>query len=145
MSSMTLNDIKDHHTIGSLTTSGTKCFIRVEGSRSDTRLVFVNNTAGKGGDVLYGGLVALGWDGDWNCLLSFKNISDMSQQSDLSPITSNPSRVCFCNDTEPDCLTVANPKTYPVWTDHHNSCSDCGTRLWNSHWLHLCKVFKYII
>ena len=115
MSSMTLNDIKDHHTIGSLTTSKTKCFIQVQGSRSDTRLVFVNNTGRKGGDVLYGGLVALGWDGDWNCLLSFKNISDMSQQSDLSPITSNPSRVCFCNDTEPDCLTVADPKTYHVY------------------------------
>ena len=34
---------------------------------------FINNTAGRGGDVLYGGLVALGYDGDWNCLLSFKN------------------------------------------------------------------------
>ena len=117
MSSMTLNDIKYHSVIGSLTTSRTKCFIQVQGSRSDTRLVFVNNTAGKGGDVLYGGLVALGWDGDWNCLLSFKNISDMTQQNGLSTITSNPSRVCFCNinDTKPDCLTVADPKTYPVY------------------------------
>ena len=90
--SMTLNDATlDYRNVGSLTTSRTACFIRVEGSRSwsDTRLVFVNNTAGKGGDVLYGGLVALGWDGDWNCLLSFKNISDMSQQSGLSTIISS--------------------------------------------------------
>ena len=114
--SMTLNDLtEDHNGVGSLTTSMTKCFIRVEGSRSDTRLVFVNNTAGKGGDVLYGGLVALGWDGDWNCLLSFKNISDMSQQSGLSTITSNPSRVCFCKDAEPDCLTVADPITHHIY------------------------------
>ena len=115
VSSMTLSDIKNKNIIGSLTTSMTKCFIRVEGNRSDTRLVFVNNTAGKGGDVLYGGLVALGWDGDWNCLLSFKNISDMSQQSGLSTITSNPSRVCFCKDAGPDCLTVADPKTYHIY------------------------------
>ena len=115
VSSMTLSDIKNYNSIGSLTTSMTKCFIHVEGSRSDTRLVFINNTAGKGGDVLYGGLVALGWDGDWNCLLSFKNISDMSQQSGLSTITSNPSRVCLCKDAEPDCLTVADPTTHHIY------------------------------
>ena len=115
MSSMTLNDLKDHNRVGSLTTSRTECFIHVQGSRFDTRLVFINNTAGKGGDVLYGGLVALGWDGDWNCLLSFKNISDMSQQNGLSTITSNPSRVCFCKGAEPDCLTVADPKTHHIY------------------------------
>ena len=52
VSSMTLNE--DHNGVGSLTTSKTECFIRVECSRSDTRLVFVNNTAEKGGDVLFG-------------------------------------------------------------------------------------------
>ena len=118
VTSMTLYDILtflDDYTVGSLTTSRTECFIRVEGSRSDMRLVFVNNTAGKGGDVLYGGLVALGWDDGWNCLLSFKNISDMSQQSGLSTITSNPSRICFCKDAEPDCLTVADPITHHIY------------------------------
>ena len=115
MSSMTVSDIKNENIIGSLTTSMTKYFIRVEGSRSDTRLVFMNNTAWKGEDVLYEGLVALGWDGDWNCLLSFKNISDMSQQSGLSTITSNASRVCFCKDAEPDCLTVADPITHHIY------------------------------
>ena len=43
-----------------------------------TRNVVTNNTAEEGGDVLYGGLVAAGYDGDWNCLLSFKNVSDMT-------------------------------------------------------------------
>ena len=104
----------------SLITSRTECFVSVEGSRSHTRLTFINNTAGKGGDVLYGGLVALGYDGDWNCLLSFKNISDMSQQSGLSLISSAPSRVCLCNEAgQPDCLTVADPTTrimYPGQT-----------------------------
>ena len=59
--------------------------------------------------------MALGYDGDWNCLLSFKNISDMSQQSGLSPISSAPSRVCLCNETgQPDSLTVADPTTYVI-------------------------------
>ena len=101
-------------------TSRTQCFVNVEGSRSHTQLIFINNTAGRGGDVLYGGLEALGYDGDWNCLLSFKNISNMSQQSGLSRISSAPSRVCLCNETgQPDCLTVADPTTrvmYPGQT-----------------------------
>ena len=124
--SMSLQDIiqssqNDYYDIdGSLIISRTECFVRVEGSRSHARLTFINNTAGKGGDVLYGGLVKLGYDGDWNCLLSFKNISDISQQSGLSLISSAPSRVCLCNETgQPDCLTVADPTTrvmYPGQT-----------------------------
>ena len=101
---------------GTLSTSRTECFVRVEGSRSHSRLTFINNTAGKGGGVLYGGLVALGYDGDWNCLLSFKNISNMSQQSGLSLISSAPAQVCLCNETgQPDCLTVADPTTRVVY------------------------------
>ena len=117
--SMSLQDILVHFQISSVITSRTQCFVHVEGSRSHTQLTFINNTAGRG-DVLYGGLVALGYDGDWNCLLSFKNISDMSQQSGLSRISSAPSRVCLCNETgQPDCLTVADPTTrvmYPGQT-----------------------------
>ena len=67
----------------------TTCFLNVKGSRLHTRLTFVNNTARKGGDIIYGGLVALGWDSDWNCLNSFKNSSNISQTS-LSLITSAP-------------------------------------------------------
>ena len=84
-----------------------------------TRLTFINNTAESGGDILYGGLVATGYDGDWNCLLSFENISDMTRQSSEMPsrhITSDPSRVCICHDTRPDCLIVVDTEehfTYP--------------------------------
>ena len=115
--SMSLQDIMEYNQgDGSLIVSRTECFVRVEGSRSHARLTFINNTAGLGGDVLYGGLVALGYDGDWNCLLSFKNISDMSQQSGLSLISSDPSRVCLCNETgQPDCLTVADPTTRVIY------------------------------
>ena len=122
--SMSLQDIIQYNGGGSLITSRTECFVHVEGGNliSHARLTFINNTAGRGGDVLYGGLVALGYDGDWNCLLRFKNISDMSQQSGLSLISSTPSRVCLCNETgQPDCLTVADPTThviYPGWHSH---------------------------
>ena len=100
-------------------TSHTNCFLRVNGSRDvSARLTFINNTAEKGGDVLYGGLVAAGYDGDWNCLLSFKNISDMTGQSHEEPfrrITSEPSRVCLCGETGPDCLVVDNPTSYSLY------------------------------
>ena len=96
---------------GSLITSRTACFVHVEGSRSHARFIFINNTAGRGGDVLYEKLVALGYDGDWNCLLRFKNISNMSQQSGISLISSASSQVCLCNETgQPDCLKVADPQ-----------------------------------
>ena len=116
--SISLQDIIQYNGGGSLITSKTECFVNVEGSclRLHARLTFINNTAGRGGDVLYGGLVALGYDGDWNCLLSFKNISYMSQQSGLSLISSDPSRVCLCNETgQPDCLTVADPTTRVIY------------------------------
>ena len=114
--SMSLQDIIFDINKGTLITSRTECFIHAEGSRSYAQFTFINNTAGKGGDVLYGGLVSLGYDGDWNCLLSFKNISDMSQQSGLSRISSAPSRVCLCNETgQPDCLTVADPTTRVIY------------------------------
>ena len=105
-----------YKSVGSLITSRTACFVHVEGSRSHARFTFINNTAGRGGDVLYGELVALGYDGDWNCLLSFKNVSNMSQQSGLSLISSTPSRVCLCNETgQLDCLTVADPTTRNIY------------------------------
>ena len=107
--SLNVRDILDGNQLGSLSTSETKCFVQVEGNRSHTRLTFITNTAEKGGDVLYGGLVALSWDGNWNCLLNFKNISNMSDLESLSTISSAPSRVCICNETGPNCLTVVDP------------------------------------
>ena len=80
-----------------------------------THLTFINNTAVEGGDVVYGGLIAAGYDGDWNCLLSFKNISDMMDQSSVSQITSVPSRVCLCHDTSPDCLIVVDPTSHNLY------------------------------
>ena len=69
---LTLDDFLKKNHIGSVIATHTECFLYVEGSKSQKRLEFVNNTEGKGGDVLYGGLVALGWDEDWNCLFVYK-------------------------------------------------------------------------
>ena len=100
----------------SFITSGTHCFIQVAGTRSNTaHLTFINNTAVEGGDVVYGGQVAAGYDGDWNCLLSFKNISDMTDQSSVKQITSAPSRVCPCHNTSPDCLIVVDPTIHTLY------------------------------
>ena len=113
---LTLDDLLFANPIGSVIATHTECFLHVEGSKSQKRLEFVNNTAGKGGDVLYGGLVALGWDEDWNCLFTFKNTSVFTEQSSLSLVSSTPSRVCVCNSTgHPDCLTVADPVTHTMY------------------------------
>ena len=91
------------------------CFLETQGSRSQTKLTFSNNSAGEGGDILYGGHVLYGMDGEWNCLQSFRDISSMSQ-SGLSLITSDPSRVCLCNENgEPDCLIVADPAPHSIY------------------------------
>ena len=95
--------------------SASTCFLNTEGSRSQTRFTFANNSAGKGGDILYGGQVAFGFDGDWNCLDSFKNISNILQDG-LSLISSDPSRVCLCNETgQPDCLVLADPTLHTAY------------------------------
>ena len=91
------------------------CFLRTQGKRSQTRFTFANNSAGKGGDIIYGGQVALGLDGKQNCIDSFKNISNISQNG-LSLISSDPSRVCLCNKTgQPDCLVIVDSTPHTVY------------------------------
>ena len=59
--------------------------------------------------------MALGVNGNWNCLEGFSNISNISQNG-LSLITSDPSRVCLCNETgQPDCLTLVDPTPHSIY------------------------------
>ena len=91
------------------------CFLNTEESRSQTVFTFANTSAGKGGDILYGGHVAFGLDGKWNCLDKFKDVSNISQNG-LSIISSDPSRVCLCNETgQPDCLAIVDPTPHTVY------------------------------
>ena len=94
------------------TISYRKCFLNTPVDRSQINFIFLNNSAGTGGDILYGGQVAFALDGHWNCLESFENISTVSvYQNDFSAISSNPSRVCFCNELRvPDCVKFLDKK-----------------------------------
>ena len=56
-----------------------------------------------------------GLDRDWNCIYSFKNISNMSQVG-LSVVSSDPLRVCLCNGSgQPDCLIQVDPTPHTVY------------------------------
>ena len=96
------------------------CFLHVVGKRERPRLTFRGNWAGKGGDVLYGGHLAIGPNGvPANCLQRFWNISEIAQTG-LSLVASEPSRVCLCNSSGyPDCLILTQDEkhlTYPGQT-----------------------------
>ena len=78
--------------------------------------IFINNSAGNGGDVVYGGHMGLANAAyGSNCLTQFKQVSVINQTNTMSVISSQPSRVCLCNSTgQPDCLTIFHSHTvYP--------------------------------
>ena len=90
------------------------CFLHVK-DRSELRFHFLNNSAGVGGDILYGGQVMFSLDEDWNCLESFKNISHMPQNC-TSLISSDPSRVCLCSEAGlQDCMLVFHHMPTPFY------------------------------
>ena len=92
----------------------TECFIQVEGGYTQHHLTFLNNTAGLGGNELYGGGLQYACNdnckglpqrrGD-TCLSEFLTVSDIKNTT-LSYISSDPSRVCLCVDEKPDCLHI---------------------------------------
>ena len=102
-----------------------KCFLNTPVDRSQIQFTFVNNSAGMGGDMLYGGQIAFALDGNWNCLESFENISiKTAHQNDLSSISSNPSRVCFCSESRiPDCMIFSDTKTHSFYPGQNVSIS----------------------
>ena len=93
------------------------CFFQLpsQSSPTNTSLTFANNTARSAGDILYGG-----WVDFCNCagkpgvdvfdaLFHFQKLS-----SQLSAVSSNPTRVCLCTDGYPDChITQYNVTAYP--------------------------------
>ena len=94
------------------------CFL--EANTSQKSLLFINNSAGQGGDVLYGGNLEMecltqSHTCVESCLTLFKNISDISPCTSLSKISSDPSRVCLCNTHDkPDCSIVSEDQSlYP--------------------------------
>ena len=93
--------------------SRSPCFLKVEDKSNTAGLIFKDNTAGQGGDVLYGGSLGEACTSNRSnakyrcnsCLQVFHNISKISPKT-LSSITSDPSRVCFCINNHPDCFVL---------------------------------------
>ena len=94
-----------------------ECFLQMEGNAASKMLIFENNVARHGGDVLYGGSLGRGcidrgavekWECLSNCLLYFKSISQIQNLNKSSSlIASDGIGVCLCNSSgEPDCLSV---------------------------------------
>ena len=92
------------------------CFLRTQMDNSSTQnFIFSNNSAGKGGDILYGGHVAYGVNNNKNCMDTFKDISNISETS-LSLISSDPLRVCLCNQSGlPDCMILDDPTPHSIY------------------------------
>ena len=93
------------------------CFLKIDGTSIQTRFTFVNNSAGKGGDILYGGKILFGLEETThlNCLESLHRVSNILQNG-LSLISSEPLRACLCNESgHPDCLLLDDPKPHSIY------------------------------
>ena len=83
-----------------------QCFLQYD---LDGRLTFINNSAGQGGDVLYGnmpGEVHPSYNKTISCQSAFDEVSNIEPNT-LSKIASDPIRVCICNESKPDCRTFS--------------------------------------
>ena len=108
-----------------------ECFLQVEQADLHKRLVFVNSSAGQGGDALYGRTLGYSpWPRNYslncsslfdednddcsvvelsneyinyaNCSFVFAAVSSITPNT-LSQVASNPVRVCICNNSTPEC------------------------------------------
>ena len=103
---------------------GNECFLHIHGERNRSYLTFNGNSAGKAGDVLYGGHLSIGLNGiKSNCLQNFWNAADILQDG-LSTIASEASRVCLCNSSGiPDCLKIIDWRRHKIFPGQSISVS----------------------
>ena len=94
-----------------------KCFYSIQCySDSYPNISFENNAAIVAGSTIYGGLVDLCYTGSIGFQKAFHVLGNVSG---LSQISSNPYRVCLCNDTNLDCVvTQCDITAYPGQTFH---------------------------
>ena len=93
-----------------------ECIFQTDGKVTGKKLVFENNSAGSGGDVVYGGLMGIATTtDDLSCLKQFKILSQIDQTNTLSAISSQPSRVCICSTRLPDCRIIFYTLPEPVY------------------------------
>ena len=109
----------------------TNCFLSLHGiSNSVKQLIFTNNSAGQGGDVVYGGRMESTCPIDAynildysSCLSRFLEVSVINPKT-LSQISSEPSRVCFCNKSgTPDCLPLSHRTKFSIYPGQKISIS----------------------
>ena len=91
------------------------CFLKYD---LHARLIFINNSAGQGGDVLYGKTPGkfrpLDKDASVSCQSAFDEISSVVPNT-LSKVTSDSVRVCICNNSMPDCqmFSISRDPIFP--------------------------------
>ena len=109
------------------------CFLKFfDRNNSVKQLIFINNSAGQGGDVVYGGRMEstcvirnniINSFIPSSCLSKFLEISAIKPKT-LSAISSDPSRVCFCNKSGiPDCSILSHPTVFSVFPGQKISIS----------------------
>ena len=106
------------------------CFLKLFccSNSAAKQLIFTNNSAGQGGNVVYGGGMGSTCKDDYrkiktSCLSRFLEISVINPKT-LSPISSDPSRVCFCNESGiPDCWTLYHPTEFSIYPGQKISIS----------------------
>lgn len=86
------------------------CFFRIEEDAQNVSFVFVNNTAVNGGNAIYGESIENCSSGNdvgspiGGQILAWPTFSfEPDLETDISVITSDPSRVCMCENGWPDC------------------------------------------
>ena len=96
----------------------TDCFLQQVGNNA--KFIFDGNKAQDGGDAIYGGKMDQTLTEDLkSCVDTLMGSSHFinSSPNNLSLISSDPSRVCFCEDNRPQCLEYTrNVSVYPGQT-----------------------------
>ena len=106
------------------TTSQLQCCFRDESwsiiNNKTGLIAFTNNTSGTAGSAIYGGWVKLCYIAGWQYSRPLGNthfeqlFKINTNTSDLSPVSSEPVRVCICSDSKPVCnITYHTVKAYP--------------------------------
>ena len=107
------------------------CFLEVKAMLKTARLIFNGNSASQGGDALYGGSLGVPCSNysskrsnkkNKSCLQLFNDISTISPKG-LSRITSDPSRLCFCEDGSTECLSFSHSTNFMVHSGQHINIS----------------------
>ena len=140
--------------------SRSECFFHIHNGQlvnlNTTLLVFENNTAGRRGSVLYGGLLGkCNFTSNGTSALQLFNMSISQGNGDMShSISSDPSQLCFCNTSELICTEVSQSKSiYPgqqvevsvLAIDQSGSAIPAliHTRIQSGRTLHMPEIISY--